>query len=67
MIGKIGVLVAALAAMYLVSRLISGQGRRVEKTLSKSARKGEEAPPKTLERDPETGKYRARDDRRTEG
>lgn len=62
MIGKLGVLVAVLGAVFLVFRLANAESRRVERKLSKAAER-EAGTPKTLERDPETGTYRARDER----
>ncbi|PTW62208.1 hypothetical protein C8N35_101245 [Breoghania corrubedonensis] len=63
MLGKFGVLIVALGVVFLIARVLSEQGRRVERTLSKSARRSQNNAAKTLVRDPETGKYRARDDR----
>lgn len=57
--GKFGVLFAVLVTVFLITKILANQRRYVERTLSKSARKGGEDAP-TLEKDPETGKYRAR-------
>ncbi|WP_300467914.1 hypothetical protein [Breoghania sp.] len=62
MLGKLGVLVLVLGAVFLIARTASQQGRRVERTLSKTARRNQKTAPQTLVQDPETGVYRTRDD-----
>ena len=58
--GKFGVLFAVLVTVFLITRILANQRQRVERTLSKSARKGGQGAPTPLEKDPKTGKYRAR-------
>ncbi len=47
--------------VYAASRLLKRQLRRMERTLS--SRRGKEAKPVPLDRDPRTGRYRPRENR----
>lgn len=63
MIGKLAVLAAILGGVYAFFKLYNRETARVEKKVSEAARReAEQARTVDLELDPESGKYRARDD-----
>ncbi|WP_319772933.1 hypothetical protein [Breoghania sp.] len=59
MIGKLGILLLALVAVFAIFRFLGTQGRKADAARQRKSIKAE----KTLVKDPQTGRYRATDDR----
>lgn len=64
MIGKLAVLAAILGGVYAFFKLYNRETARVEKKVSEAAKRDAGEQTINLEKDPETGKYRPRDEDR---
>ena len=62
MLAKIGTLIMSLGVIFLIVVVLSDRNGRMKRMRDQKARKSGQKTAKTLVRDPESGKYRTRDD-----
>ncbi|MEI2386513.1 hypothetical protein [Breoghania sp. JC706] len=62
MLAKIGTLIVSLAVIFMIVAVLSDRNGRMKRMRDQKARKSGRKSAKTLVRDPESGKYRTRDD-----